>query len=592
MEEKQVASYEFGPYRLLLSERLLLRDGKPVPLTPRVFDTLLVFVQNNGRLLTKDELMKLIWGDRFVEEGNLTQNIFILRKTLGESAQDHQYLVTIPLQGYRFVAKVKEHRDEDAPSHTAEMSPSKSRAAGARVTSIAVLPFTILNDPAGENFVGIGISDTLITKLSNLKRLVVRPTTAILRYASDKQDLPAVGRELQVEAVLDGTIQHLEERIRVNVRLVNVSDGVTLWADKFDDQFTDIFAVQDSIAKYVAQALEVELSGEEQRQLSKSYTDNIETYQLYVKGRYFWNTRTEKGLLKSIDYAQQVIRLEPGNALAYLGLADSYTLLGQYLYLHPQAAFPKAKTATVKALEIDPTLAETYASLAEVAFFYEWDWAAAERYYRRAAEMNPNYASGRHWYAWFLLSMGRFEEATEKIKEAQKLDPASLTINTSLGLPFFYQRRYERAIEQYRETLEMDASFMQARYYLASALTQLGLYEEAIAEYQKIIPVEYTQQASALLGYTYAVSGEREKASAVLADLKRLAGQRYVSPYLEAIIYAGLGEADHAFALLEKACQERAVWMVFLKVDPFLDRLRDDPRFVNLLRWVGFRSIE
>jgi DNA-binding winged helix-turn-helix (wHTH) protein/tetratricopeptide (TPR) repeat protein len=590
MKEEQVASYEFGPYRLLPSERLLLRDGKVVPLTPKVFDTLLVFIRHRGQLLSKDELMKLIWRDTIVEEGNLTQNIFILRRILGESPHDHQYLVTIPQQGYRFVAKVKETHEAESEARGAAGEVG-GQTENALVRSIAVLPFTMLNDPPDGDFGGLGLADTLITKLSNIRQLLVRPTSAVLKYRSDKEDLLAIGRELQVDAILDGSIQRLGNYIRVNVRLVRVPSGLALWAGNFDDEFKDIFYVQDSIAEQVVGALELKLSGEERRRLARSYTDNVEAYQLYVKGRYYWDQRTEQGLLKAADYVRRALQLDANYAPAYIGLADTYALLGEYLYLSPAEAFPPSKIAAQKALEIDSYMAEAHASLAEVAFFYEWNWSEAEMNFRRAVELKPEYASGRHWYAWFLLAMDRLEEATECLKQAQKHDPGSLMLNTVLGLPFYYSRQYERAIAQYLETLEMNPDFLQARYYMAAALTQLGRYEEAIAEYQKVISVEYAQQTSALLGYTYAISGQEDKAREMLKWLRELSEKRYVSPYLEALVYAGLGDNGAALAKLKSACQGRAAWTVFLNIDPFLDSLRSDPRFLDLLSWLGLRPL-
>ncbi|MBV8858049.1 MAG: tetratricopeptide repeat protein [Acidobacteria bacterium] len=587
MTEKKIVSYEFGPYRLLPAERLFLRDGRAIALTPRVFDTLLTFVRNGGRLLSKDDLMRMIWRGTVVEEGNLTQNIFILRKTLGESPHDHQYLVTIPQQGYRFVARVREHYEEESAAGPARADEAGRGAGGEAVTSIAVMPFTLLGGTADGRCAGIGIADTLITKLSGIRKLVVRPTSAVLKYAEEKPDLSAVGRELRVEGVLDGTLQILENRLRVNVRLVNVESGLALWAGKFDDDYRDIFSVQDRIAEHVVQSLELELSGEERGQLAKSHTDNVEAYQLYVKGRFYWDQRTEQGLLRALDYVRRAIRVDPDYAPAYVGLADTYSALGEYLYSPPGEAFPRAKSAALKAREIDPTMAEAYASLAEVAFFYEWDWASAEESFRRAVELKRSYASGHHSYAWFLMAMGRLEEATDYFRQARKLNPGSLTLNTFLGLPLYYARQYEGALAQFRETLEMEPDFTQAHYYIASALTQLGRYEEAAAEYLRVIPVEYAQQASALLAYTYAASGREAAAVKVLGDLRELSQTRYVSPYLEAIVHAGLGQKEEALAKLGQACRERAAWSVFLGIDPFLDGLRADPLFNNLLRCVG-----
>ncbi len=583
MGEHRLIGYEFGPFRLLPSERLLLKDGKPVAVTPKAFDTLLVFVQQHGQLLSKDELIKLIWHGGIVEDGNLTQNIFVLRKVMGESPNDHRYLVTVPMQGYRFVAKVREVYDESA--HATGQRPSP--VSGQSPLALAVLPFTLLNPPAGEHFGGIGITDTLITKLTKLKQLAVRPTNAILRYTNAPRDLAAVGRELGVEAVLDGTIQHLGERVRVNVQLVRVDGDSTIWADRFDETFTDAFAIQDAISERITQALRLEFGGPVNEQAPPQYARDLEAYQLYVKGRYFWNMRTEKGLKNSINYSQQIVAAYPDNALGYVGLADSYLMLGEYLYLAPDEAFPQAKAYALKASELDEGFARPWASLAEVALFYEWDWDTAERNYKRAIDADPNYAAGLHWYGWFLMLRARFDEALEYLKRAQALDASSLSLGTDLGLPFYFGRQYDRAAGQFRHILELNPDFWQAHYYLGAALTHAGLHDEALAELAQMPLGEQQQQTSALIAFNYAVSGRQQRAHELLRALQQSARQRYVSPYLEALIYAGLNEREHALARLNAAYKGRDSWLVYARVDPFLDSLRAEPRFREMLQRVG-----
>jgi tetratricopeptide (TPR) repeat protein len=279
---------------------------------------------------------------------------------------------------------------------------------------------------------------------------------------------------------------------------------------------------------------------------------------------------------------------DQNDAMAHVGLADSYAFLGEYLYMAPQVAFPKAKDAALKAQQLDPNLAEAYASLAEVSFFYDWDWLSAEKNYKQVIEMKPNYASARHWYAWFLMAMGRFDEALDNIRKAQTIDPGSLILNTVMGLPFYFEEYYEQAIAQFRDTLEMDPQFTHARYYLGSALAQIGAFDEAADELEKVLPLEYHQQTSALLGYVYAASGQRAKARKVLKDLQVASTTSYVSPYLQAIVHTGLGETDQAIAQLERGFHERAAWMVFLNMDPFLDKLRDDSRFSDLVQRLHF----
>ena len=586
MEYTENRSYEFGPFRLLTNERLLLRDGQAVPLTPRVFDTLLVFVENSGRLLTKDELMKLIWPETTVEEGNLSQNIFVLRKTLGEHPPEQRYIVTIPLRGYRFIVKVREIDVETAATGFTKIEPGQAKRSF--VTSLAVLPFKTLGEECYELQIGAGIADALITKLSRINRIIVRPTTAVLKYSSPLQDPVAAGREQQVDAVLDGVVQRLGPRIRVGVQLIRIDNQETLWADRFEDEFTDVFALQDSISEQLARVLIPELSREERDQLSKNQTESMEAYALYIQGRYFWDQRTEAGLQKGLELAQQMIKLDPAFSLAHVGLADSYILLGEYLFLSPTDAFPKAQAAASEALKIDGSLPEAHASLAEVALFYNWDWPQAEALYLQAIALNRHYASAHHWYAWLLLTQGRFEEARASLRQARHLDPGSLTINTVIGLPDYYLGDYDRAISQYQQILQMNPEFPQAYYYLGSALTHKGLYKEAVVAFKKVLSIEYRQQTSALLAYTYAMMGQKSRARAILKGLNDLSGQIYVSSYLKAIVCAGLGQSDEAFLHLEAAHSERAAWLVFLKVDPFLERLRADSRFPAIVRRVGF----
>lgn len=579
MDTTEIDSYQFGAFQLLPNERLLLRDGRPVALTPKVFDTLLVFVENSGRLLTKDELMKLIWPHATVEEGNLSQNIFVLRKSLGEKPPEQRFIVTIPLQGYRFVAKVRELRATSETVPQPKLSP---------VTSLAVLPFKLLCEEHEDHHLGAGIADALGTKLSRTGRIIVRPTTAVLKYSAQGQDPLIAGREQSVDAVLDGVVQRVGPRIRVGVQLIRVDTQQTLWGDQFEEELTDIFALQDSISEQVARLIMPELSREERDQLFKNQIDNMEAYALYIKGRYFWDQRTEEGLRKGLESAQQMIALDPGFAMAHVGLADSYSLMGEFLYLAPNESFPKARAAAVAALKIDPSLAEAHATLAEVALFYEWDWSKAEEEYQQAIALNPHYASAHHWYAWFLLTQGRLEEARASFRRARALDPGSLTINTVMGLPDYYERQYDLAISHYQYMLQLNPDFPQIHYYLGTALAQKGLHREATIAFKKVLSMEYRQQTTAMLGYTYGVMGETRLALETLQSLNALSEKSYVSPYLKAIVYTGLGELDEAFVQLETACAERASWMIFLKVDPFLDRLRGDKRFEEMLRRLGF----
>lgn len=595
MEREQIKAYEFGPFRVLTTERRVMRDGEVVPLTPKVFDTLLALVQNSGRLVAKDELMKMIWQDSFVEEGNLTQNIFILRKALGESPHDHQYIMTIPGQGYRFVAEVREiprPRDERRPSASAF---EDERAPGdeTEVTSLAVLPFKPLSAETDDEYLGPGIADTLITRLSNIRRLRVRSTNSVLKYMELHTDPLEAGRELKVDAVLDGKIQRAGERIRVNMQLIRVRDALTLWAEKFDEKFTDIFEVQDSIAEQVMRALALQLTTAEKKLLTKRYTESPEAFQLYIKGRHFWNKRTVEGLKRGMGYAQQAIDIDPTYTMAYIGVADSYNLLAGYAGLAPKENFPKAKAAALRAQEIDDTLAEAETSLGFVAYRYEWDWDEAEERFRRAIRLRPDYPTGHHWYGEFLATQGRFPESISELERAQQLDPLSLPINTDLGQSFFFAGQYDSAIEQMHKTLEMDRSFVRAEIILGAAYEQQGMYTEAIAALTRARAVAGANPlAMGGLGHIYAVAGKRELALEALEELKQLASERYVSAYNIAIIYAGLSDDEQALEWLGKAFENRDVWLVWLGVNPRFAGLRRDARFTELLRRIGFTRPE
>ncbi|HEX8844485.1 MAG TPA: tetratricopeptide repeat protein [Pyrinomonadaceae bacterium] len=648
--------YEFGPFRVDAAERRLLRDDQPVPLQPKDFDTLLALVSNSGHLLKKEELLKTVWPDSFVEENNLTQRISALRKALGGNGEDHTYIETIPRVGYRFAPGVREILDEDEgvivenrtkyriavkeEEESEEESETRghgdaatrqlkgalrlpaslrprvavSLLAGAALVglvvallllmgkvekretsegvkpapfkSIAVLPFKQLGGEAGDEYFGLGMADVLITRLSNIRQIIVRPTSAVLKYSGQAHDPVAAGRELSVDSVLEGSVHRAGEQIRVTVRLVSVRDGAPLWAEKFDAKFTDIFKVQDSISEQVARALMLKLSSEEQVRLMRRYTENTEAYQAYLKGRYFWNKRTEEGFQKGIEYFQQAIDLDSNYALAHAGLADSYTLLVVYGVLPPRGAMTKARTAALRALEIDDKLAEAHTSLAHVKKWYEWDFfAGPETEYKRAIELNPNYATAYHWYGLHLAGMGRFDEAVAEMRRSLEIDPLSLISNANLGWILYVARQYDEAIEQLQKTLEMDPNFARARVYLGRVYLQKGMYAEAIRELQKAMTLlEGNNFVLAALGHAYGASGRRDEAQRVLDQLRERSKREYISAYDIARIYTGLGDKEQALRWLERAYEDKAAQLIWLKVDPQLDSLRSDLRFTDLLR--------
>jgi DNA-binding winged helix-turn-helix (wHTH) protein/TolB-like protein/Tfp pilus assembly protein PilF len=657
------ASYSFGPFELDPVQRLLLRRGKPVPLAPKAMETLFFLVENSGRLVDKEELMKRVWPDTFVEEGNLTTNVHLLRKVLGKGSKGQEYIETIPRRGYRFTAEVKANPTEgeglpakadakpedvipERPSAEAQAeagvpaeiagtrAPATEEAQhigsktglGARpltqavaagilllglvivwtrlrphrgpepsevkagVRSIAVLPLKPLNSDPNDEYLGLGMADALITCLGNLHQVVVRPVGAVRKYANTQQDPIVAGRELKVDTVLEGSIQRLHDRTRVTVRALRVDDGVQLWGGEFDEKFSDVLAIEDSISKRVAGALALELTGDEQRRLSTRYTGNSEAYELYLRGRYFWNKGSADGFKRGVDYFEQAIQMDPKFALAYSGLADSYILMGSYSHgqIPPREAMSKASAAAEKALALDDTLAEAHASLAFAKLNYDWDWPTAEREFRRTLELGPNDARSHHWYSNYLMAMGRTQEALAESQRALELSPTDVAINEHLGWAYLMARQYDQAIQRCRVTLELDPDFVQAHRVLSLADLYRGQYDVAISGLQRGVQSTTVDPVSlALLARAYALSGRAAEARHLLSRLEELSKQRYVSPADIGILYGDLGEKDEAFQWLGRAYEERSNFLINLKVDPAFDSLRSDPRFAALLARMG-----
>jgi DNA-binding winged helix-turn-helix (wHTH) protein/tetratricopeptide (TPR) repeat protein len=581
----KVLRYEFGNYRLLPSERLLYRAGEKIPLKSKVFETLLTLVRHPGKLLTKDELMTEIWGSNFVEEANLTQYIFTLRKIFGEKPGDHQFIVTVPGRGYRFVAPV-ETITEAKPENPAS---GAARAANGKSRSMAVLPlkFLIPKESNDEKYLGLAIADSLITQLSACRRFSVRSTEAVLKYVETEKDAISIGRELDVEVVLSGTIQSLNAKVRANLQLYDTRSGDTLWADKFEFVSTDFFEVQDHISSQAADALVKHGHGNGAAHSSQA-PESGEIYQKYIKYRFFWESRTEEGLLASLRGAREIVASAPDFALGYVCVADAYLLLGHHLFLPPSEVYPNVERAVEKALELDPGLAEAYTTKADFCFISR-GWESCEKYHRKSIALKPDYASARHWYCWFLIAAGRFDEALEQIEEAQRLDVNSLYLLTVRGVPLAYQRDFDAAIRQFRLVLEIDPNFKRAHYYLAWALFHAGRREEAVAEFEKVVAAEPIQQTIALLGYCYGKLRVPEKAYEMLRRIARMEYEgKYVSPYHRAMVYAGLGDKNQALTELEKAFEENSIWLIWLKVDFQFEDLHDEPRFQDLIKRLNF----
>jgi serine/threonine-protein kinase len=487
-------------------------------------------------------------------------------------------------------------RDTDSGGAPLEggRSTTRVRAARARrprsrraVTSLAVLPLANTSPDPDTEYLSDGITESLINNLSQLPRLRVMARSTVFRYKGKEADALEVGRALAVEAVVAGRVTLRGDRLIIHAEMVDVTDGARLWGQHFNRSLSDIFAIEQEIASEITESLRLKLTGEEKKRLSRRHTENTGAYQLYLKGRYFWNRRTEEGLQKGIEHFNLAIEADPLYALAYAGLADCYNMMCWWNIARPKEALPRARAAAERALELDDSLAEVHASMGGISET-AWDWASAERSYRRALELNPNYASAHQWYAEFLAHVGNFDRALEEMKMAELLDPLSSIINTEVGWILYLAGHYDRAIEQCRAAVEMDPEFSAAHWRLAEAYIQKAMYEEAISEMERALELSGgSTYMVARLGYAYAVAGKKYEALKVLGDLSEVPRDRYVAPDSVAIIYAGLGERELAFAWLEKAFDERSSWLAFLKVEPAYDRLRDDPRFTDLLGRVG-----
>jgi serine/threonine protein kinase/tetratricopeptide (TPR) repeat protein len=459
--------------------------------------------------------------------------------------------------------------------------------------AIAVLPFRPLSKEGRDEILELGIADALITKLSELSQIIVRPTSSVRKYIDLEQDPAIAGRELAVESVLEGNIQRLGDRIRITVRLVKAEDGRSLWTGKFDEEFTDIFAIEDLISEKVTAALALKLTGDDRERLKKKYTEDTAAHHLYLKGRYHWNKRTEEALNSAIECFDQAIEIDPNYALAYVGLADCYTKLGDVgvTAVLPREAFARARAAALQALKIDDSLAEIHASLGHIDM-HHLRWADAEESYKRAIKLNPNYATAHQWYAYYFAFHHRFDEALAKMAVALQLDPLSLPIADGIGEFLYFARRYDEAIAQFRKTLEMEPNFLPTRINLGLAYEQSGMFSEAEEQFVKARQIAgESVDALAALGHSYAIAGRTAAALEVLAQLIEMSKERYVSPYEIALMHTALGEFDEALRWLEKVYDERVEWLIFTNVDPRLDPLRNDARFVDLMRRIGFAPL-
>jgi DNA-binding winged helix-turn-helix (wHTH) protein/TolB-like protein/Tfp pilus assembly protein PilF len=631
--EPQAHDYEFGNFRVNAAKRLLLKgEGETIPLMPKAFDTLLYLVEHHGKLIEKEELMGAIWSDTIVEENNLTQNISILRRVLGEKHGDNRFIVTVPGHGYKFVAEVRKMDAAGKPkrlfaadgsnpvlteAETPKINDRTTRRfwftalaafgvfalsslgfylwranakSDAPIKTIAVLPFKPLVAENGNEALGLGMADTLINKISTSGEIIVRPLGSVSRYNALEQDSLLAGRELGVDSVLEGNIQTSGDRIRISARLSRTGDGKQLWAGQFDENFTNIFAVQDSISERVLAALTLKLSGDKQKRLTKRYTENVEAYQLYMRGSFHASKLILPEATKAVEYYQQAIVIDPNYALPYVGLAQAYAGFSLSGDIPANETMLKAKAAALRAVELDQTMAESQVAAGMIAFWYDWNWSEAEKRFGRALELDVNNGRAYFYYAHLNSTLGRHEEAITMGKRARELDPLSLIANSAEGQFLFYAGRSDEALSRLQKTLELYSDFWHTHLTLSNIYTEKGMFAEAVAEADTAAKLSGGNfQAVATRGYALAKSGNLAAAQSVLAELQKSSATRYVAPYNFAIIYNALGETHTALDYLEKAFAERNVLMVFLRIDPKWKNLRNDPRYKALLERISLQ---
>ena len=577
--------YEFGPFRLEEEGRRLLRDGAPLHLTSKLFDILLMLLRKPGEVVRKEDLLREVWSDSFVEDNNLTVSMSALRKVLGEKRGEHLYIETVPKRGYRFITRVEQiltgsvGKDEGG---RAAAAPTRREAVGA----LAVLPFVNAGGEQELDYLSDGITEHIIFSLSRLPQFRVMARSTVYRYKGSGLDARQIGRELSVQAVVVGALRQGGGRLHLSAELVDVGDGSQIWGERYERPLSDVLMVQEEVASAVCDRLSSRvLKGAAPGQL-QSQTRDPEAHRLYLKGRYFWYRRTLKDVDRAVRYFEEAVEHDPRYALAYAGLADCYISLVYLNALTVDGGLPEIRRAAGEALALDETLAEAHSSLGFVELM-ALNWREAEREFARAIELNPNLAIARSRYSTLLALRGRAEEAVAQVDRALLLDPLSPALRVNAARALYYARRYERAAEECREALDIEPNTASAYGVLSIVYERLGLYEEAIAEIRKAVAMmEDDAEPLAILSYLCAVSGRPAEARRGLERMLKLSGQRYVSPFFIAFVYAALGEKARAFQWLERACEERS-YVQLLAMSPLFDSLRSDPAFAELLRRVG-----
>jgi DNA-binding winged helix-turn-helix (wHTH) protein/TolB-like protein/Tfp pilus assembly protein PilF len=634
------------------SEQLLLRENAPIPLAPKAFELLVALIANHGHLVTRETLMQTVWADSFVEDTNLTVNISLLRKILGNTPAGQPWIATVPKRGYRFDGPVTLHppgngvvrapasapveeKVSTPPEESEAIVPQNTVSKGAlsfslgsvrrqwfltsaallitivcawigvriyglrhptQLTSlraIAVLPFQSAGAITEDQYLGFGLTDALITRLGRLSQIVVRPIGAVRSFGKEA-DPVMVGKRLNVQAVLDGTVQRTGNRIQVAVTLRRAEDGGVIWSDSFDEPVSTDFEIEDSISQRLAKALTLQLSRDEEHRLATPSTPNHQAYELYTQGRYYWNKRSVESVQKSIDLFRQATNLDPNYAAAWSGLADAWILAGSYgnSFLAPSVAMPKAKEAAERALVLDDSSAEAHTSLAYIHLMWDWDHETAEEEFKRALQINPGYVNAHHWYSHELVALGRFAESHQQSEAALSLDPADVVMNEHMAWHHLMAREYDRSIPQANKAVQLDPGFVQAHRVLALDLLYTGHSQEACAEFQRGVELSHDDPvANSYLARCYAQTHRPADARKILAQLEQASTERYVSAAEIAAVYAALNDSESALKWLDTACDEHAGALIYLNVDRVWDALRKSSRFQADVRRVNLPAL-
>jgi TolB-like protein/DNA-binding winged helix-turn-helix (wHTH) protein len=632
-------SLKFGLFEADLRSAELTKQGKHIPLQEQPFQLLAMLLERPGQLVTREEVRQKLWPHTIVDfDHGLNKAISKIRDALGDSAENPRFVETVARRGYRFLADVSEQRDRESRPGPGAQAPldrgtagdmdaganvgvggspprrsltlwlaggaagvlllsaaawefSHRRPAVATIQSVAVLPLSNLSGDASQEYIADGMTEELITQLGQVSALRVISRTSVMSYKNTRKHLADIARELDVQAVVEGSVLHVGDRIRITAQLIRVPADEHLWAHSYEGSFRDAFALQNEVSQAIANQIQATVSGRERTALRKSKSVSAEALEAYLKGRYFWNKRDAAGLKKAIEYFQRAVSADPAYAAAYSGLADAYALAGGWEYgvLPPQEAAVRAKEAATRAVQLDPQLSEAHTSLAFALEMSTWDWDGAESEYRRALDLNPGYATAHHWYGYHLITVGRDDDGIGELKRAESLDPLSLIISAGVADALFIAHRFGDATRQLQKTLEMDPNFAIAHYQMGQVLVQQHRLGAAIAAFQRAIDLTgHNPALDANLANAYALSERRADARRIASELEQRQEQNGSVDANIALIYVGLGEADRAMYWLDKAYEARLEAVILVR--PQFDPLRLDPRFKDLMARVGLGS--